>query len=62
LCAPPPRPGLLAGGHPVVGVGPGSVATPINLSTMHDPCYGGSYLTATTVFADGGIMHSSPGL
>ena len=23
---------------------------------------GGSYLTATTVFADGGIMHSSPGL
>jgi glucose 1-dehydrogenase len=23
---------------------------------------GGSYLTATTVFADGGIMHSGPGL
>ena len=23
---------------------------------------GGSYMTATTVFADGGIMHSSPGL
>jgi glucose 1-dehydrogenase len=23
---------------------------------------GASYLTATTVFADGGIMHSSPGL
>jgi glucose 1-dehydrogenase len=23
---------------------------------------GGSYLTATTVLADGGIMHSSPGL
>ena len=21
-----------------------------------------SYLTATTIFADGGIMHSSPGL
>jgi glucose 1-dehydrogenase len=25
-------------------------------------CDGASYLTATTVFADGGIMHSSPGL
>ena len=23
---------------------------------------GASYMTATTVFADGGIMHSSPGL
>ena len=23
---------------------------------------GGSYMTATTVFADGGIMHSGPGL
>ena len=23
---------------------------------------GATYLTATTVFADGGIMHSSPGL
>ena len=23
---------------------------------------GASYITATTVFADGGIMHSSPGL
>jgi len=75
----------------VVGVGPGAVATPINLSTMHDPALmktldnaiplgrmarpeeiasvvaflagdGGSYMTATTVFADGGIMHSSPGL
>ena len=23
---------------------------------------GASYLTATTVFADGGLMHSSPGL
>src|SRR5215471_13748828 len=75
----------------VVGVGPGAVATPINLATMHDPVLmkkldnasplgrmarpeeiasvvaflagdAASYLTATTVFADGGIMHSSPGL
>jgi glucose 1-dehydrogenase len=75
----------------VVGVGPGAVETPINLSTMNDPAKmktldtaiplgrmaksaeigavvaflagdGASYLTATTVFADGGIMHSSPGL
>ena len=75
----------------VVGVGPGAVATPINLSTMKDPALmqklnaaiplgrmaqpeeiggvvaflageGASYLTATTIFADGGIMHSSPGL
>jgi glucose 1-dehydrogenase len=75
----------------VVGVGPGAVATPINLSTMQDPVLmkklddaiplgrmakpeeiasvvaflagdGGSYMTATTVFADGGIMRSSPGL
>jgi glucose 1-dehydrogenase len=23
---------------------------------------GASYMTATTIFADGGIMHSSPGL
>ena len=23
---------------------------------------GASYLTATTIFADGGLMHSSPGL
>ena len=75
----------------VVGVGPGAVATPINLSTMKDPTLmknldsaipqgrmarpeeiasvvaflageGASYMTATTVFADGGIMHSSPGL
>jgi glucose 1-dehydrogenase len=75
----------------VVGVGPGAVATPINLSTMQDPALlaklnasiplgrmaqpeeianvvvflageGASYLTATTVFADGGIMQSSVGL
>jgi glucose 1-dehydrogenase len=75
----------------VVGVGPGAVATPINLSTMKDPALmkklddaiplrrmakpeeiasvvaflageGASYMTATTIFADGGIMHSSPGL
>jgi glucose 1-dehydrogenase len=75
----------------VVGVGPGAVATPINLGTMNDPAKlaqldaaiplgrmarpeeiasvvgflagdGASYLTATTIFADGGIMHSSVGL
>lgn len=75
----------------VVGVGPGAVATPINLSTMKDPVLmkklddaiplgrmaqpreiasvvaflagsGASYITATTIFADGGIMQSSPGL
>ena len=75
----------------VVGVGPGAVATPINLTTMKDPALlakldaaiplrrmaqpeeianvvvfiagdGGSYLTATTIFADGGIMHNSVGL
>jgi len=75
----------------VVGVGPGAVATPINLSTMDDPAQlaklnaaiplgrmarpeeiasvvgflsgdGASYLTATTIFADGGIMQSSVGL
>ena len=75
----------------VVGVGPGAVATPINLSTMNDPVAmkkldaviplgrmarpeeiaslvaflagdGASYITATTIFADGGIMQSSPGL
>jgi glucose 1-dehydrogenase len=75
----------------VVGVGPGAVATPINVGTMHDQAKlaqldkaipvgrmaqpeeiarvvgflagdGASYLTATTIFADGGIMHSSVGL
>ena len=75
----------------VVGVGPGAIATPINLSTMTDPALlgkldaaiplgrmakpeeiatvvaflagdGASYITATTIFADGGIMQSSPGL
>jgi len=75
----------------VVGVGPGAVATPINLGTMHDPAKlaqldaaiplgrmarpeeiasvvgflagdGASYLTATTIFADGGIMQGSVGL
>ncbi|MBV8738856.1 MAG: glucose 1-dehydrogenase [Alphaproteobacteria bacterium] len=75
----------------VVGVGPGAVATPINVSTMQDAAKlallnkaiplqrlarpdeiarvvgflagdGASYLTATTIFADGGIMHNSVGL
>jgi len=75
----------------VVGVGPGAVATPINLTTMDDPARmaklnaaiplgrmarpeeiasvvgfvsgdGASYLTATTIFTDGGIMQSSVGL
>ncbi len=75
----------------VVGVGPGAVATPINLSTMDDPAKlskldaaiplgrmarpdeiasvvaflagdGASYLAATTIFADGGLMQSSVGL
>jgi glucose 1-dehydrogenase len=75
----------------VVGVGPGAIATPINVSTMKDPALlaklnsaiplgrmaipeeiatvvaflagdGASYVTATTIFADGGIMQSSPGL
>jgi glucose 1-dehydrogenase len=85
--------GVTLGPHgvTVVGVGPGAIATPINVSTMEDPAKmatldaaiplgrmaqpdeigsvvaflagdGASYLTATTVFADGGIMHSSPGL
>ena len=75
----------------VVGVGPGAVATPINLATTNDPAKlarlnaaipvermarpeeiasvvgfvagdGASYLTATTIFADGGIMQNSVGL
>lgn len=75
----------------VIGVGPGAVATPINLGTMQDPVEmakldaaiplgrmarpeeiggmvallsgsGASYVTATTIFADGGLMHCSPGL
>ena len=78
-------------GITVVGVGPGAVATPINLSTMNDPALmaklnaaiplgrmakpeeianvvaflagdGGSYVNATTIFADGGMMQSSVGL
>ena len=75
----------------VTAVGPGAVATPINLSTMQNPELlkqldtaipvgrmakpeeianvvaflagdGASYMTATTVFVDGGLMHQSPGL
>lgn len=75
----------------VAGVGPGAVATPINLTTMKDPALmkkldtaiplgrmakpeeiasvvaflasdGAGYITATTIFADGGIMQQSPGL
>jgi len=82
---------LAAHGILVVGVGPGAVATPINLSTMKDPALmkrledaiplgrmakpeeianlvvflagdGASYLTATTIFADGGMMQMSVGL
>jgi glucose 1-dehydrogenase len=75
----------------VVGVGPGAVATPINLVTMNNPALlkkldtaipmgrmakpeeiasvvaflagdGASYVTATTVITDGGLMQTSPGL
>lgn len=75
----------------VTAVGPGAVATPINLSTMKDSALlnkldsaiplgrmakpeeisrvvgflaggGGSYMTASTLFVDGGLMHQSPGL
>jgi glucose 1-dehydrogenase len=82
---------LASHGILIVGVGPGAVATPINLGTMNDPAKlakldaaiplgrlaqpeeiasvvvflvgdGASYLTATTIFADGGIMQGSVGL
>jgi glucose 1-dehydrogenase len=75
----------------VVGVGPGAVETPINVSTMQDPekmktldaaiplgrmakpeeiasvvaflaGEGSSYVTATTIMTDGGLIQSSPGL
>lgn len=75
----------------VVGVGPGAVATPINLVTMQNPQLmqelnaaiplgrmakpeeiakvvaflasdDASYITATTLFTDGGMMQQSPGL
>lgn len=75
----------------VVGVAPGAVATPINLSTMNDPAKlktldsaiplarmarpeeigsvvaflageGASYMTATTIVVDGGLMQNSVGL
>jgi glucose 1-dehydrogenase len=78
-------------GITVVGVGPGAVDTPINVSTEQDPAKlktledaiplgrlakpeeiatvvaflageGSSYVTATTIIADGGLMHTSPGL
>lgn len=75
----------------VVGVAPGAVATPINLSTMKDPKLmekldaaiplgrmakpeeiarvvafaasdAASYVTATTIITDGGMIQQSPGL
>jgi glucose 1-dehydrogenase len=75
----------------VLGVGPGAIETPINVSTMQDPELlkkvdtaiplgrmakpkevasvvaflagdDATYMTATTLFVDGGLMHSSPGL
>ncbi|MGC2401539.1 MAG: SDR family oxidoreductase [Acidobacteriaceae bacterium] len=75
----------------VVGVAPGAVGTPINVSTMKDPALmqklnaaiplgrmakpeeiatvvaflagdGASYITATTITTDGGMMQNSPGL
>jgi glucose 1-dehydrogenase len=75
----------------VVGVGPGAVDTPINVSTVEDPEKlktlndaiplgrlakpeeigdvvafladdEAGYITATTVFTDGGLMQTSPGL
>jgi len=82
---------LAAHGITVVGVGPGAVDTPINVSTVSDPeklktldaaiplgrlaepneiadvvaflaSDGAGYLNATTVFVDGGLMQTSPGL
>jgi glucose 1-dehydrogenase len=78
-------------GITVVGVGPGAVDTPINVSTVQDPeklktlnaaiplghlakpeeiaevvaflaSAEAGYVTATTVFTDGGLMQTSPGL
>ena len=78
-------------GISVVGVGPGAVATPINIGTEEDPVKlkklreaipagrlakpreiaevvafladdAPSYMTATTVIVDGGMMQASPGL
>lgn len=75
----------------IVGIGPGAVATPINLVTMKDPellkkldqaiplgrmanpeeiakvaafvaSDDASYMTATSIMVDGGIMQQSPGL
>lgn len=75
----------------VTGVGPGAVATLINLATMQNPAEmakldaaiplgrmaepreiasvvgflagdGASYITATTIITDGGLIQSSPGL
>ena len=75
----------------IVGVGPGAVATPINLSTLQNPkkmqeldatvplgrmakpeevasvvaflaSDAASYVTASTYFVDGGLMHQSLGL
>jgi glucose 1-dehydrogenase len=75
----------------VLGVGPGAIETPINISTIQNPellkkvdsaiplgrmakprevaavvsflCSDeATYMTATTLFVDGGLMHSSPGL
>src|SRR4029453_1835640 len=42
----------------------GRMATPHEISSVAAflAGEGASYLTATTIFADGGIMHSSPGL
>jgi len=75
----------------VLGVGPGAIETPINISTIQNPellkkvdsaiplgrmakprevaavvsflCSDeATYMTATSLFVDGGLMHSSPGL